>query len=85
MSEISLSGSLKVLQENPYGKWFGIAALGLVACTLLSVVAGQAGAVWLTVLLGLLAYAALAAVLFTVRRMVRAHRRERIRKQHDVE
>ncbi|MFG1878557.1 hypothetical protein ACGFIV_27300 [Sphaerisporangium sp. NPDC049003] len=80
MTEISLSASLKALQDNPYGKWFGFAALGLVAFTLLSVVAGLAGAVWLTVLLGLLAYAALAGALFTVRRMVRAHRRERIRK-----
>ncbi|MEV7964583.1 hypothetical protein AB0O34_01190 [Sphaerisporangium sp. NPDC088356] len=80
MTEISLSTSLKAFQQNPYGKWFGIAALGLVACTLLSVVAGMAGAVWLTMLLGILAYAALAGALFTVRRMVRAHRRERIRK-----
>ncbi|MCW2879058.1 MAG: hypothetical protein JWQ95_3158 [Sphaerisporangium sp.] len=76
MTEISL----KVLQDNPYGKWLGLATLGLVACTLLSVVAGLAGAAWLTVLLGILAYAALGGLLFTVRRMVRAYRRERSRK-----
>ena len=77
MTDMSFSNSLKVLQVNPYGKWCGFAALSLIACTLLSVVAGQAGAMWLTLLLGIAAYGALAGVLFTVRRMVRAYRRER--------
>jgi uncharacterized membrane protein YjjP (DUF1212 family) len=84
MSEISFSASLKVLQENPYGKWLGLAALGVVACTLLSVVAGQTGAVWLTILLGILAYVALAGVLFTVRRVVRTYRRERTRNRYSA-
>jgi uncharacterized membrane protein SirB2 len=79
MMEFSFSTSLKVLQENPYGRWLGFATLGLVAFTLLSVVAGQSGAVWLTIILGILAYVALGAVLFTVRRLVRTYRRERYR------
>ncbi|WP_248958271.1 hypothetical protein [Sphaerisporangium perillae] len=81
MTEISLSTSLKALQENPYGKWLGYATLGLAACTLLTVVAGVAGIVWLTLLMGLLSYVALGAVLFVGRRAARAHRRERGRTQ----
>ena len=80
MSEISLGTHLKALQGNPYGKWMGLAALGLVACTLLTVVAGEMGALWLTLLLGILAYAALVGMLFTVRRAVRSYRRERTRR-----
>ncbi|GAA3834652.1 hypothetical protein GCM10022226_65160 [Sphaerisporangium flaviroseum] len=76
MTETSSGASLKALQENPYGRWLGLATLGLIAFTLLSVVAGQSGAVWLTILLGVLAYVALAGVLFTVRRLVRAYRRQ---------
>ncbi|MDH2427507.1 hypothetical protein [Sphaerisporangium sp. TRM90804] len=76
MSEISF-GTLKALQETPYAKRLALALLTLLACTLLSVVAGQAGAAWLTVLLGIMAYAALGAALVTVRRMVVTYRRRR--------
>ncbi|GII76634.1 hypothetical protein Sru01_16160 [Sphaerisporangium rufum] len=79
MTELSLA-SLKALQHNPYGKWAGFALLAVLACPLLAVAAGQAGLLWLTVLLGVMAYAALAGSLFLVRRMVRTHRRRAGRK-----
>ncbi|RCG32072.1 hypothetical protein DQ384_05990 [Sphaerisporangium album] len=69
--------ALRALHDNRYGKLLEIAVLGLVACTLLAVVAGVSGALWLTLLMGLLAYVALAGALFAARRIVRSNRRER--------
>ncbi|WP_214409734.1 hypothetical protein [Sphaerisporangium fuscum] len=77
MTETLFGTPLKVLQASRYGKWFGLTVLGLVVCTLLSVVAGLLGSVWLTVLLGVLAYVALALALFSVRRATRSYRRKR--------
>lgn len=79
MTELSFGTSMKTLHENRYGKVLEIAVLGLITGTLLSVVAGLAGSVWLTLLMGLLAYTALVVVLFAVRRILRAHRWQRDR------
>jgi Flp pilus assembly protein TadB len=79
VTDLPRGTTLKALHENRYGKLLEVAVLGLVACTVLAVAAGLAGALWLTLLLGLLAYLALAGILFAVRRIVRSHRRERTR------
>jgi phosphatidylglycerophosphate synthase len=69
---------LKAFRRSRYGKWLAAGVVGLIACTLLIVAAGEAGSVWLTVLLGVLAYAALVGILTMARRMARARQRERI-------
>ncbi|MET8143951.1 hypothetical protein ABZU32_26905 [Sphaerisporangium sp. NPDC005288] len=76
MTEIPFGTSLKVFQDNPYGRWFGYALIALAASTLLTVVASAAGVMWLTIMMGLLAYASLGAALLYGRRAARAHRRE---------
>ncbi|MEO3808415.1 hypothetical protein ABGB17_05375 [Sphaerisporangium sp. B11E5] len=78
MTQPTLRRALRALQRSRHAKWLAAAVAGLVVCTLLIVPASEAGSVWLTVLLGLLAYAALAGSLALARRMVRARRRERI-------
>ncbi|GII85629.1 hypothetical protein Ssi03_36190 [Sphaerisporangium siamense] len=80
MKKLSPPGTtLTALRRNRYAKLLEITLLGLVTCTMLAVTAGLAGVVWLTLLLGLMAYAALAGCLFAARRIVRSQRFERSR------
>lgn len=78
MTQPTVMTALRALQRSKYAKWLAAAVAALVACTLLIVPVAEAGSVWMTVLLGLLAYVALAGSLAAARRMVRARRRERI-------
>ncbi|MFC6087359.1 hypothetical protein [Sphaerisporangium aureirubrum] len=78
MTDPSLKATLNAFLRSRHAKWLAAAAAGLIVCTLLIVAAGEAGSVWLTVLLGVLAYAALVGILAMARRMARARRKERI-------